>query len=140
MAQKTAEEKEARREKEAVRFQKAVSEEGLVVQQTRRVVFSNLEQPSTEGRASPPLEFCMNFHSYRLPRRAGEKNTALYDGQIYDLPIEVIRHLNGLSQTIWGTRNDPVTGATEHYPTGTRKRFSCVPVEMFEGADGLEAA
>ena len=78
-----------------------------------RIQFMNNETPGVdvsfnyEGRHFGPLE----------------------DGQEYDLPQNVVRHLNSLSTPRMEYRADPATGQMKSLSIGTVHRFSCHPVD-----------
>ena len=56
----------------------------------------------------------------------------LEDGQEYDLPEKVVRHLNHLATPRMEYRTDPATGQMKSVKVGTVHRFSCHPVSSPE--------
>ena len=95
-----------------------------------RVIFRNLEDPTAPGKPSPPLSFTFNGHTFKESKKEEIPDTALRDGQEYDLPLSVVEHLNSLTIPVSGTKRDPITGGIQTYDAGTRARFACTTVNM----------
>ena len=76
-----------------------------------RVKFMNVESPGVDIR--------FNFE--------GVNYGPLEDGEIYELPEEVVDHLNSLSTPRMEYRPDPATGQAKSVMTGRNHRFSLVP-------------
>jgi len=132
------------KEKEIVRKerdrQKAKLAQGMqVVDPTVRVKFQNIEDPPVPGRPSPPFEFIYQtpkgiILSFRVSRTEERPDTALRHGEVYELPLSVVNHLNNVQSPVYGQKHlaDPVTGSFKivNYIAGYRNRFACTPVDM----------
>ncbi len=91
----------------------AVAEKPVVVEPEpvvmKRIRFQNLENPGQD------LEFNKQLVDYHL-----------CDGQAYNLPEEVVTHLNGISMPRYEFRPNPETGVLETKIVGRIPRFSCI--------------
>jgi len=85
--------------------------------EVRRVKFMNNEDPD--------LDVTFSFQGKNMSE---PEQYRLYPGQEYDLPKDVIEHLNNQAYPIYRTEPDPVTGQTKHVRTGMFNRFTCHPV------------
>lgn len=110
-----------------------------VVDPVVKVKFQNLEDPPAPGKPSPPFEFCYQtpkgvILTFKISRTEEMPDTALRHGQIYELPLSVVNHLNNVQSPVWGQKHvkDPVTGGLRiiNYISGYRNRFACTPVDM----------
>lgn len=140
------------REKERItaereRMKAKVGQAASIIDPMVRVKFQNIEDPPSPGRPSPPFEFCFQtakgfILSFRISRAEEVPDTALRHGEIYELPLSVVNHLNNVQTPVYGQRpiKDPQTGAVKiiNYISGYRNRFACTPVEMgaFVQVDG----
>jgi hypothetical protein len=79
------------------------------------VRFQNIENPGCE------LEFTLE---------AGKYKYRLYDGQVYELPVKVVEHLNSLQVPFTQPVIDANTGEQRGIRKTMRNRFSCIPVNM----------
>jgi hypothetical protein len=85
---------------------------------TRKIKFMNNEDPNVD------LAF-----SYR-PKGVDEPESyRLFPGYVYELPVDVIEHLNNQTYPIYSTQLDPNTGQIQHVRQGSYNRFTCHPVE-----------
>jgi len=120
---------------------KAKLAEGIdkVVDPIVQVKFQNLEDPPAPGRPSPPFEFIYEtpkgvILSFKVSRMEGQQDTALRHGEIYELPLSVVNHLNDVKKPVYGQKyvKDPVTGGLRiiNYIVTYQNRFACVPVNM----------
>lgn len=126
----TAQERE-RLHIEKTRILKAQMEERQLVDPVVRVRFQNLEDPTAEGRPSPPVSFVYGRYQFRESRRPEDgPDTALRDGNTYNLPMSVVNHLNNLKVPIYGQIIDPVTKALKTFVSGHKSRFACIPVDI----------
>jgi hypothetical protein len=94
----------------------------MMADEKMTVVFRNLEQ------AGARLDF--SFGDVPKEKKKKVMTYHLEDGYEYDLPLEVIDHLNGLTVPIYDFRDDPETGRKKSVKVGDRPRFSCVPVRV----------
>lgn len=97
-----------------------VPEEGEVVvahyiPEMRRIMFIN-------GR-DPGQELMFHYHSKTHPL----KHYTLFHGKEYDLPVEVIDHLETRCEPVYGYRVG-VSGHPEMYTKSQKYIFSCKPV------------
>lgn len=122
-------EKEIVRQERARIIQKRM-ETAKLVDPPVKVVFNNIEDPPTQSRPSPPLNF--QFNQYKFKESSDEQvpDTALRHGHVYDLPMSVVKHLNSLKIPVYGSVIDPVTKALKSIVTGYQPRFSCTQVEL----------
>jgi len=94
----------------------AVAEDEIViaryVPEMRRIVFQN-------GR-DPGQELMFHYHSKTHPL----KHYTLFHGKEYDLPVEVIEHLENCAEHQYGYRQGP-NGHPEMYTKGLRYLYSC---------------
>jgi len=114
---------------ERSRIIKAKIKDSMVIDPVVRVRFQNIEDPPSPGRPSPPLNFTFNQHVYKESRRADEPDTALRHGEVYDLPLSVINHLNSLSVPVYSNTTDPVTRSITSIVVGYTNRFACVSID-----------
>lgn len=84
---------------------------------TMRVKFMN-----NEGGTTAPLDFVYQGKAYHLA-----------PGKEYDLPLDVVNHLNSLSYPIYEDREDE-HGNMRSVKVGTMNRFTCHPVGKFAQA------
>ena len=77
-----------------------------------KVKFVNVESPGVDIR--------FNYQ--------GESYGPLADGEVCELPMDVVDHLNGLSTPRMEYRIAPATGLARSTMTGRNHRFSFVPV------------
>lgn len=84
---------------------------------TRKIKFMNNEDPEMD------LEFTF------VTKDGTSETYRLYPGYEYELPVDVIKHLNSRVQPVYQTEQDPNTGQIVHKQAGTHNRFSCHPVE-----------
>lgn len=82
------------------------------VPEMRRIQFIN-------GR-DPGQELMFHYHSATHPL----KHYTLFHGKEYDLPLEVIEHLENCAEKQYGYRQGP-NGHPEMYTKGQRYIFSC---------------
>ena len=83
----------------------------------RKIKFMNNEEPSAD------LEFT-------FVRKDGTmEQYRLFPGYEYNLPADVVKHLNSLVYPVYNTELDRITGQIYHKQVGTFNRFSCHPVE-----------
>lgn len=85
------------------------------IPEMRRIIFVN-------GR-DPGHELMFHYHTATHPL----KHYTLYHGKEYDLPVEVIEHLEHCAEKQYGYRKGP-SGHPEMYVKGLRYLFSCKPV------------
>ena len=85
------------------------------IPEMRRVQFVN-------GR-DPGQELMFHYHSKTHPL----KHYTLFHGKEYDLPVEIIEHLESRVQCIYGYRPGP-SGHPEMYVKGHTYPFSCKSV------------
>jgi len=95
---------------------------------TMTIKFQNLDSPGA-------------MHSFTLDiggrkkTKKGIKVTSdrysfcLYDGEIYDLPLKIIEHLNNLQTRHDTVLRDPKTGFPRH-KKGYKSRFACMPLKF----------
>lgn len=83
----------------------------------RRIKFMNNEDPE--------MDVTFTF----VTKDWGSETYRLWPGYEYELPEDVIRHLNSLAYPVYQAVQDPVTGQIVHKQVGTHNRFSCHPVE-----------
>jgi hypothetical protein len=76
-----------------------------------KVRFMNIEDPKVG------IDFSFEGEKYSLK-----------DGEIYDLPDYIVRHLNGLSIPTPHYEANEATGMVTHVSDSRAYRFSCVPV------------
>jgi hypothetical protein len=132
-----AEKDQLRAEKK--RIMKSQMDDYKIVDPTVRVRFTNLEDPSQPGKPSPPLSFVFGRYIFRESRRPEDgPDTALRDGQVYNLPASVVEHLNNIQIPVYQLTSDPITKAPKTIISGHRNRFSCTPVDMtsYKAVDG----
>jgi len=84
------------------------------IPEMRRVQFIN-------GR-DPGQELMFHYHSKTHPL----KHYTLFHGKEYDLPIEVIEHLENCAEKVYGYRAGP-SGHPEMYVKSLKYIFSCKP-------------
>lgn len=93
-----------------------VDESGIVIAthmpEIRRVQFIN-------GR-DPGQEVMFHYHSKTHPL----KHYTLFHGKEYDLPVEVINHLESCAENVYGYRPGP-SGHPEMYTKSKKYIFSC---------------
>jgi hypothetical protein len=87
----------------------------------RRIEFLNGRDP---GQA---LHF--HYHSKTHPLH----HYTLYHGQHYDLPVEVIEHLESCAETIYAYKKG-LSGHPEMYVSGKKYIFQCRPVKGIKAA------
>lgn len=85
------------------------------IPEVRRVVFVN-------GR-DPGQELMFHYHTKTHPL----KHYTLFHGKEYDLPAEVIDHLENCAERVYGYRPGP-SGHPEMYTKSLKYIFSCKPV------------
>jgi len=71
-----------------------------------------------------PLDF-----SYMGPRDKEPRRYHLESGRVYELPKDVVKHLNSLSYPVYEMRTDSETGGMKSMVIGRQNRFVCLPVE-----------
>jgi hypothetical protein len=93
-----------------------VHDSGIVITnripEMRRIVFMN-------GR-DPGQELMFHYHSKTHPL----KHYTLFHGKEYDLPVEVIDHLENCAEKIYGYRQG-ASGHPEMYTKGLKYLYSC---------------
>lgn len=77
------------------------------------------------GEGEPnPAEFTFQHKGY-----------VLYNGKDYDLPIDVVEHLNNLKYPEYKLDVDQRTGQSRSLLTGYKHRFFCVPIDLRKVAE-----
>lgn len=99
---------------------KAATEEGKIVIAThipeyRKIQFVNQRDPGQE--------LMFHYHSKTHPL----KHYTLFHGKEYDLPVEVIEHLESCAESQYGYRTGH-SGHPEMYTKGFKYIFRCQPV------------
>jgi hypothetical protein len=85
--------------------------------QTMKVKFLNNEDPDLD------LAFSFQGKDMDQPERYH-----LYPGQVYELPKDVIDHLNSQEYPIYRAELDQQTGQVRHTRSGSFNRFTCHPM------------
>ena len=132
------------REKERIEGERArrkakIAKGASVIDPIVQIRFNNLEDPPAPGRPSPPFEFCFEtpkglILSFRISRTEETPDTALRHGEIYELPLSVVNHLNNVQMPVYAQKyvKDNIGGGVRiiNYISGYRNRLTCTPVDM----------
>ena len=127
--------------KERQRVKAKIVQGSKIVDPIVRVKFQNLEDPPAPGKPSPPFEFIFQtpkglILSFKVSLQEEVPDTALRHGEIYELPLSVVDHLNNVQSPVYSQRHiaDPLTGVAKiiNFIAGYRNRFACTPVDMGE--------
>lgn len=83
----------------------------------RKIKFMNNEDPSAD------LAFTF------VTKDGQPERYRFFPGFEYEVPADVVRHLNSLAFPVYQEEIDQITGQTTHKQVGSFNRFSCHPVE-----------
>jgi hypothetical protein len=104
-------------ERAKVKAHQARVKESLENGPKMKIQFHNNEDPPSAGHPSPIVEFIYEGVKYELRH-----------GEIYNLPEEVVSHLNSLSTPVYGDQHDPISGLLRSVKVSDVLRFMCLPV------------
>jgi len=83
----------------------------------RKIKFMNNEDPE--------VDLAFTF----ITKNGTSETYRLYPGYEYELPTDVINHLNSLAYPVYQTQIDSETQQIVHKQVGSHNRFSCHPME-----------
>ncbi len=84
-----------------------------VMPEYRYITFLNGRDPGQELM----FHYCSATHPL--------KHYTLFHGKQYDLPVEIVEHLESCRETQYGHRMNPNSGLSETYPKGYKYIFQC---------------